>query len=485
MSQFGKLNYINVGPGGTFKPSGNLYTSVTDIDAIFEHLAQTNAPKLAVHFHGGLVKEANGEQTARSMQPVYEGGGAHSLTFIWETGLIETITRNLTRINDTKLFQKLLRYVFRQLTKRLGADISGRGPGEAMSMAEIEAELEKLEKFEAFDARARGGAQRLDEAALEQAEAEMTNEFQIELQSDRDFLESEDRLLFEETYLKAEHQEDLREDGKGLDLLMVAKTLAKVTYRVLRRYWKGRDHGLYPTTVEEIVREFYLADFGEWVWGRMKNVAENMWLPNTRPLGAGSHPGAYFLEKLKAHQTANPGFTVDLIGHSAGAIAICHMLRQADAAGMMPTIRNIVFLAPACLMKLMHDEVVQKQDRYDAFRMFTMLDEFEKKDRLVPAVYTRSLLYLISGVLEPEVDIPIAGMERFWTGEEPFDQDYLVETVAWLKADGKNRSVMSVTNGGGGGLSSASEKHGDFDNDAATRGSLTYIVSQSGAGDGV
>ncbi len=485
MSNFSKLNYINVGPHGTFKPSGNLHTTVAEIDAIFDHLIQTNTSKLAIHFHGGLVKEANGESTARSMQPVYEAGGAHSVTFIWETGLIETIARNLTQINNTKLFQKLLRYVFRQLTKRLGVDISGRGPGEAMTMAEIEAELDRIEKFETFDKRARGGAQTLDEASLEQAEQEMIVEYQFELQSDQDFLESEERLLFEETYLKQEIKTDLKEDGKGLELLKVAKVLAKVTYRVLRRYWKGRDHDLYPTTVEEILREFYLADFGEWVWGRMKDIAEQMWLPNTLPLSENSHPGTYFLEKLKIHQTANSGFNVDFVGHSAGAIAICHMLRSAELAATMPAIRNIVFLAPACLSKLMYDEVVQKPDRYDGFRMFTMQDKYEKKDRLVPVIYTRSLLYLISGVLEPEVDIPLAGMERFWTGKKPFDDDYLVETADWLKEDSKHRTILSVTSGGSEGMRSSSEKHGDFDNDDATRASLTHMVSQQVVSNGV
>lgn len=482
MSNFSKLNYINVGPHGTFKPSGDLHTTVADIDAIFDHLHNSGAGKLAVHFHGGLVSEANGEGTARSMQPVYEAGGAHSLTFIWETGLIETITRNLTRINDTKLFQKLLRYVFRQLTKRLGADISGRGPGEAMSMQEIEAELQKIEKFEAFDARARGGAETLDEAALDQAEAEMIIEYQVELQADIDFLESEDRLLFEETHLRPEREADLREDGRGLEILKVAKVLASVTYRVLKRYWKGRDHGLYPTTVEEILREFYLADLGEWVWSGMKDIADKMWLPNSEPLGDESHPGTYFLEKLKAHQNAHPNFVVDFIGHSAGSIAICEMLKSATAADTVPRTRNIIFLAPACVSKLMYDEIVQREDRYEAFRMFTMQDEaYEQKDRLVPLVYTRSLLYFISGVLEPEVDIPIAGMERFWTGAEPFDDAYLVASRNWLKEAGRNRSVLSVTTAGGDGLESASEKHGDFDNDENTRASLTHIVSQTGA----
>ena len=92
---------------------------------------------------------------------------------------------------------------------------------------------------------------------------------------------------------------------------------------------------------------------------------------------------------------------------------------------------------------------------------------------------------MISGVLEPETDIPVAGMTRFWTGEEPFDDDFLIETAAWLKEEGKNRNVLAVTEGGADGLRSKSKKHGDFDNDPETRASLIHIVSQMGEDDAI
>lgn len=476
---FSKLNYINVGPHGTFKPSGNLHTSPGDIDALFDHLTSTGATKLAVHFHGGLVNEGKGETIAKAMLPVYEAGGAHAVTFIWETGLIETLRRNLTRIDETQLFKKFVRYVFRQLTKRLGADFSGRGPGEPMSMKEIEAELSRIEKFEGLDAAARSGADTLDEADLEFTRDQMEIEYLLELQGDVDLADSDFDDLAGGSRLEPAADQELRDtDGRGLSLFQVAKYLAKITYRVIKRYVRKRDHGLYPTVIEEILREFYLADFGAWTWRRMKDVAEEMWLPNGHVLDDSSHPGAYFLEKLKAHQAANADFKLDLVGHSAGSIAICHMLRAAAAAGALPRIRNIVFLAPACLTRLMHTEILTHPYRYQSFRMFTMTDANEQRDHLVKMLYTRSLLYLISGILEDEADIPIAGMERFWTEAAPFDDAYLVDTAQWLKAAGANRAALSVTPADApDGMKSASVKHGDFDDDGPTRESLSHIVS--------
>lgn len=482
MSQFSKLNYINVGPHGTFKPSGDTHTNPEDIDQIFEHIKSENITKLAIHFHGGLVNEGAGLNVAQSMMPVYEAGNAHPLTIVWETGLLETIGRNLNNIHSTKLFQKLITYIFRQLTKRLGADISGRGPNKPMTIEEIEKELEKLDKFESFESSARSGSSSLTIDDLENAKNQMEIEYKLDFQQDLDFQNSETKIFHENTYLNAEKQKDLKgQSSRGLDLLKLAKAMVSVTYRVLKRFLEGRDHDIYPTAVEEILREFYLADFGEWVWDGMKDIAVNMWLPNNNTISQDSHPGTYLLRKLNEHVENNPSFTIDVVGHSAGSIAICNMLKSAYQTDQMPRLRNIIFLAPACSTKLMYEEVVKHPDRYEGFRMFTMSDEYEKKDRLVPVIYTRSLLYFISGVLESEVDIPLAGMERFWTQQEPFSDDYLVECASWLKDQGSNRGVLSVTNSNLPGFTSNSEKHGDFDNDPKTCESITYIVSENGS----
>ena len=478
MPEFSHLNYLNVGPHGTFRPSGQLKTTPGDIDAIFAHLAATNATRISIHFHGGLVSESRGLGIAKSMEPVYASAGAHAVSFIWETGLVETLTRNLTDINNTKLFQKLLRYAIRELTKRLGADLTGRGEGEPMSMAEIEAELDKLEKFDSFDATARGGAARLDEGELEFIRDEMELDLLLEIEQDDELGALADDLFAEDPHLSGTAVKDLQSaDGRGPTLFQIAKLLASVVFRVLRRYIRGRDHGLYPTVIEELLREFYLDDFGGWVWGNMKDVSRQMFLPNEGPITEDSHPGTYFLEKLAAFQAAHAGFIIDLIGHSAGSIAICNLFRAVEKSSLTLSVRNVLFLAPACTARLMHDEIVSRPGRYETFRMFTMADDFEKKDQLVKGIYTRSLLYLISGVLESDADTPIAGMERFWTGSAPFDDAFLVANTQWLKEAGKARTVMSVTSGNDAGLNSTSEKHGDFDNDIPTRTSLSEIIA--------
>lgn len=107
--------------------------------------------------------------------------------------------------------------------------------------------------------------------------------------------------------------------------------------------------------------------------------------------------------------------------------------------------------------------------------MFTMDDENEGRDRLMGRAYPRSLLYLISGILETEPDATILGMQRHVSGEEPYQDGELRAVAQFVNAP--TRSVWSVTGGDAPrGFRTESRRHGDFDEDPATRDSLRAIV---------
>jgi hypothetical protein len=411
------------------------------------------------------------------MTPVYEEAGSHPVTFIWETGLVETITRNLTKIYNTKLFQKLVVYVLREVAKRLGGGVGGKGPGEPMKLSEIEAELNRIDKFDRFDKGARGGAQLMTERDVEEQRGDIEADLQDILDKDNfpDFVESGEA---ETEYLAPHIGQQGNGQAKGLiSLGLFVKLLAKVAYASMIRFVQGRDHGLYPTVAEEVLRELYLADFGAWVWSGMKDVAVAMWAANQVPINDDSHVGTYFLEKLVAFQMTNAGLSVDLIGHSAGSIAICQMFRAAAQRGITLSVRHVIFLAPACTSELMCQEIVSHPQRFTDFRMFTMSDAFEVKDQLVHGIYTRSLLYFISGVLEQASDVPLAGLVRYLSAQKPYDAPDLVRIANWLKEPGKNCIVQSVTSDVTPGLVSSSTTHGDFDDDFPTLESIKAIIS--------
>jgi hypothetical protein len=481
-----KLTYINVGANGTL--TGKLHTTSQDIDAILAYVKQSGIEKIVLHFHGGLVSTEAGELTAAKMVPLYrDQAGSHPIVFIWETGFLETIEKNIWEINKTKLFQKVLAYVVQQAAKRLHIAIPGKGPMETEPIPEIEAKIRVPGGLQSYEEGARGGAMILQREELPIIQAEVEAEVDAQLESE--LVESSTLrtiLLHEVPNTPLLDQKAVVDPnapgGRGvISVTKLAIAIAKIVVRIVERYLDHRDHGFGPTALEESLRELYLADFGAWVWSGMKHVAETMWSSNDGLSGTSLHAGRYFLDGLAVAQAENPTLTIDLVGHSAGSIAICHLLKTAATCRSTLKIRNIIFMAPACTTELFLAEVVRHQERFSEFRMFTMDDRFECKNHLVEVVYERSLLYLISGILEPpNVDTPIAGMIRFDTGAPPFDCKDLNELRDFLFPNNAQRLALALTSVTAPlapiGFRTNAARHQDFNTDPDTLGSVAAMI---------
>ena len=181
---------------------------------------------------------------------------------------------------------------------------------------------------------------------------------------------------------------------------MFIKSVVSIAFKVVKRFIQKRDHDFYPTIIEEILRQFYIAELGATVWNEMKVKADQMWEDNTGRAGLDQYAGRYFLDKLAAYMKTTPGVQVNLIGHSAGSIAICNLLKHSSQAHSDLKFNNIIFMAPACRADIFKAEIIDHTERFNKFRSFTMSDINEKNDILVSGLYTQSLLYLISGILE-------------------------------------------------------------------------------------
>jgi hypothetical protein len=491
LTDLDKLTYINIGAHG--KLNGKLHTAAADIDSILAFIRQANTPKIVLHFHGGLVSEEAGELTAQRMVPLYKSAGSHPVVFIWETGFLETVEHNLGDIQNTKLFKKILAYAVQQLAKRLNIPTLSRGAGQREDVNAIEARLFSpggLQSYETtvFDAQARGGAAQLSSADVEtiqeQSQAEIEEQLQTELAEDEVLTTMLTREVPSTRLLDPDKVAEGKVDAaRGIiSIAKLAYSISMVVYHTAQRYLNHRDHGFGATVVEETLREFYMADFGAWVWSGMKAAAQEMWSPNPGLTGDQLHGGRYLLEGLSKLQLERPSLIVDLVGHSAGSIAICMMLKTADSDHIPVKFRNLILMAPACTSTLFHGEIALHPERYQQFRMFTMTDDFETANHLLSIIYNRSLLYLISGVLESdEVDIPIAGMMRFDTGKDPFTASMLADVRNFLSpAGGSQRNVLARTMvtdpSAASGFRSNAARHQDFNTDADTQDSLVEMI---------
>lgn len=498
MTELSKLYYLNLGKDGTFQPSKNpkYDTTPQDVDQIIEDLRKNNQRKILLYFHGGLVSDKSGMETAERIYRYTKKTGVHPITFVWETGIISTIMDNLKTIDSSRFFKKLLVKIIKISGKQLGinlddSDLGGKGIGK-MSDTQIEQQLQKEHPFEEVSVDPGGksalfdlGDENITDAYLNTAvQNELSVEFEDEIGEDYELIalakapkpEPEAKLMSDQS-----SSENEVEGQKGIvSAAYLIKCAVRITLKVIKRYLKKRNHGFYPTIVEEVLREFYIADLGEWVWSGMKLKAENMWkLDAIGTPDRKKHGGSYLLLRLKEYQEElKEPLTIDLVGHSAGSIAICNLMNFVKTQHLNFHFRNIIFMAPACTSALFNSNILSNQNLFDNIRIFTMEDKFETKDMLVPFIYPRSLLYFVSGLLEKEeYDAPILGLQRHHSNKLPYDKmEILLEISQYLKEE--KRMVYSRTDENAlPGFRASSLKHGNFDNDnELTLDSIVSII---------
>ena len=470
-------HFVYTGPQGTFAPSGqNPVSTPGSIDDLFASMAQENCQQMVVYFHGGMVSRLSGETSATALDPMFRAIGAQPVFFIWETDPLAMIRQNLPKLITSKIVQDLLKYVVGQVVKRwVGVNVLGKGPGETMTLEEIEDELQKDRPFEevakASDALggAKGGPEPLTEESLARAELEMQNELAVLMGLHSDELEAAmieaagNDLLSDEI-----RNEGAETTAKGFDLLALVSLAVKVGMRVLRRYKDGLDHGPYPTTVEEILREVGLDGVGKFLWDSMKDKAKAMWDTNPTPLPADpkdARVGAYFLDRLVEYASAHPGFQIDLVGHSAGSIAICHLLEAAAARYSDFHFGRIALLAPAARIDLFNKAIVSHPERFEQLRIYAMKDELEQKDAIAGRLYPLSLVFFVSGLLEDPAPAPLCGLARCLSGVGPYVTGDPFIVHQYMYESEKNRLVLSITDDTAApGWRCNAQHHGDFDN---------------------
>lgn len=475
---------IDVGPQGTFNRSGSYQTLPADIDAMFVRYEVRKEKRIAIFFHGGLVSETAGITAARNIAPHIENSGCAPICMVWETGLVETITTNLSKINQTKLFNRLLKILLKKISEKVTvSDPLGRGVGAAgLTDEEIITELSQPIPFQEFSrvntaagGRGPGSIEDLTGISLV-LEAELRDELRPLVENDAGFVDA-----IKNTKLSVDGDGNEAGSRGIVSVAVFVEHAAKIAYRVIKRLVEKTDHGFYSTVVEEILREFYVAELGAWVWKAMKDKASEMWKSNAGKQGLNQHVGRYLLEKLISYKVKYPDTQISLIGHSAGAIAICYFLNNVAASSSPFELEHVILMAPACRTDLFEKEVINTQSRFKDIRIFTMNDEYECKDVLIPFVYTRSLLYLISGILEDEgasSDAYILGLERHIRYFSPYNIDGLKKCHEYLYSAGVQRVSFSVAVRGVAGMETEAQKHGDFDNDAATLRSIENILKQ-------
>ena len=495
-----KSHYLDLEDG---KFSG---TDAADLQGMFEAIiADGNVDHLIIHFHGGLVGRDASLGMAERLLPVYRQANGFPVFFVWNSDLKSTFKNNLDEIFSERVFGRLVQVLGNFLVGKLVDSVGGRSSGRLSldSMRKYEKSRKELidlidegeAEFESTPKRADASEADLElsDEQIEQLEEILTEDTPLQEQEalilaglkEQGVIENElgsrdtsvpvrgsTKTLMSSKVLKEIAAED--SDTRSATLAWtIARHGVKIAAKVLERYWHGRDHGVYTTIVEEILRHLYLDNLGSLTWGLIKDDTKDAF--DTDPE---VHGGTAFIGQLTNWWQS--GRRISLVGHSTGAIYIGHFLDAMDAALPPDAKADVVFLAPACTFDFLHDRIDLFQRRVSRWRNFGLKDEKEAGYWEVPG-YRGSLLYMVSGLAEgdsgdslDQVDKPLVGMQRYFDRTDVYDSAAVIDVRNYA---GDN-CIWSEVDAGSGRRSSAQE-HGGFDEDELTMKSVVDFLSES------
>lgn len=498
-----------------------------DVTALMDCALRSD--RTVMHFHGGLVDEVRGMKIAEDLLPIYTGAGAYPVFFVWRAGAFEIVRNNLFEITREELFDRLIRRVLGWAVGKVRGEEGGRGGlirrpsqqeldeqlGARKRLVDPEADSEPFADEQATPYPVEfGPADSEDEQPLDLTPAE-EQQFLVEVRTDaqlqqqlagvmahrdmewtdltgtRGIPEAEPVFSMIDADVLAEIAQGTEDDGaRGLVSMTVLAAKALQALRaVLMRYRTQTDSGLYPTVVEEVLRAFYLANVGGALWNAMKKETLDAFA-----YGHSNRGGSLVLDQLAAAYAHGATARTTLVGHSTGAVFIDNLLTAAASSYWDRTRPwaesarfQVCYLAPACTTQHFAQTLDAAGHLIGRFRMFTMTDDAERADRLAGAMYPRSLLYLVSGLLERDrkasAVAPVLGLSRYIAAQglgrllaSELATTARLATVRKYTGE-TGRVVLSPTALGAlEGARSSAISHGAFDDDELVRGSLIQLM---------
>ena len=475
--------------GALATSAGSDLSTPAEVQTLVKSLA--GAKKVVLHIHGGLVSASQALKDAENLKSHYANSGIRPVFIIWKTGPLETLGNLLQNLFQEDLFTILVRRVSGFVARKLAAEVFSEflprspleplpPPDDLYATTEFQKRKRNEEPLKDLDPDKATPVTPAEEAQFEQELSEDGELLEAAEKAAR-WLEDQEQGLVDPTFaargVEGESKptlidkELLVEPGpKGVrargffSAAKLIKTVAKVGLKVVLRFLQKRDHGPYATVVEELLRECYVAEFGEKVWGTMKRQARETFNQAADPRG-----GHYFMKQFAQlyHKPQHPKLSV--VAHSAGAIYACHLAQYAarekgKSLSADFSFADMIFLAPACSFTLFHQTWTRDPALFANFRMFALSDPLESGYWEVPVIYPRSLLYMVSGAFEKEddkttgaYDLPILGMQRYIDTA----QVYNMPAVAGVRQLIDKKTFWSVHDGGDG-LRVNSQQHGQF-----------------------
>ena len=140
------------------------------------------------------------------------------------------------------------------------------------------------------------------------------------------------------------------------------------------------------------------------IWSEMKENAE---------LAYGSGRGGDLLVTAlqRLRDSWGDALEIHLVGHSAGAIILGHLLTSLAARQLVNNVASVHLYAPACTVQFANRHYATQTEVMKNLHIHLLSDRVERGDS-VGVVYRKSLLYFVSNALEVDLRTPILGLHN-------------------------------------------------------------------------
>ncbi len=436
-----KANHIDLRKGKFEK------TSADDLAQAFVEFEKSKKNHLCVFFHGGLVSRAEGQAQAAELMPGYANAGAYPFFFIWNSDLWTALSKPTRKYSRNIVFRRVVEqhlvFIAATMLRALAPEDSRQHPLWAIATLPRAAAPLPLTTLAAFGRIADSvWVRRSARVSLNVRPAEL-RAFERQLAQDPS-IRAHGGLLDNKTRFTVQK-------GEGL------------VRRVIRRFRKGRDHGLYTTIVEELLRIAGADRLCASVWENIQSFIDDSFNPNANKVRWG---GTAFVENLAASWDKDMRLT--LVAHSAGAIYVGRMLTE--IAKLPQDIKADVVLVAAGIS---FEKLGASIDLFkNKFRFFALKDEYEGGYPEIPPLYDKSLLYFVSALCERDryMDREMVGMQRYWCGKGPYDTRPVRRITSKIPPAARVWSPTGPV--APPGFRAKAEEHGGFAEETETDGSV-------------
>ena len=183
-------------------------------------------------------------------------------------------------------------------------------------------------------------------------------------------------------------------------------------------------------------------------------------------------------------------FELHLIGHSAGAILLGHLVQLLARRDLTRRVASVHLYAPACTVAFANRYWAPHTELMRHLHLDLLTDEIEQQDHVL-GLYRKSLLYLIANALEADPATPILGLARVFDADaQGWDgsPDTAEALANWRQAAARAGLGRRLTLHGHRTITTrlAPEKtapasHGGFDNDLRVIGATLERITGSSA----